>query len=67
MKTRLIKYIEYFTTKNWKFAGKDSDVFQISAQNKVLCTRRGGSNEYSQSMSLNRNKKNNIYPCKPQF
>ena len=24
-------------------------------------------NEYSQSMFLSRNKKNNVYPCKPQF
>ena len=29
--------------------------------------RRGGSNEYLQSMFLSRNKKNNVYPCKPQF
>ena len=29
--------------------------------------RRGGSNEYTQSMFLSRNKKNNLYPCKPQF
>ena len=28
---------------------------------------RGGSNEYPYSMFLSRNKKNNIYPCKPQF
>ena len=28
---------------------------------------RGGSNEYPQSMFLSRNKKNNAYPCKPQF
>ena len=28
---------------------------------------QGGSNEYSQCMFLNRNKKNNEYPCKPQF
>ena len=27
----------------------------------------GGSNEYPQSMFLGRNKKNNVYPCKPQF
>ena len=26
-----------------------------------------GSNEYPQSMFLSRNKKNNVYPCKPQF
>ena len=33
-------------------------------------TRRGGSNgrdEYPQSMFLSRNKKNNVYRCKPQF
>ena len=27
----------------------------------------GSSNEYPQSMFLSRNKKNNAYPCKPQF
>ena len=29
--------------------------------------RRGGSNEYPQSLFLSRNKKINAYPCKPQF
>ena len=29
--------------------------------------RRGGSNEYPQSMFFSRNKKNNVYPCKTQF
>ena len=29
--------------------------------------RRGGSNEYPQSMVLSRNNKNNVYPCIPQF
>ena len=29
--------------------------------------RQGGSNEYPQSMFLSRNKKNNVYSCKPQF
>ena len=33
MKTRLFKYIENFTTKNWNFSGKYSDIFHISAQN----------------------------------
>ena len=35
---------------------------------RVECNqiRRGGSNEYTQSMFLSRNKKNNLYPCKPQ-
>ena len=29
--------------------------------------RRGGSNEYQESMFLSRNRKINVYPCKPQF
>ena len=29
--------------------------------------RPGGSNEYPLSMFLSRRKKNNVYPCKPQF
>ena len=29
--------------------------------------RRGGSNAYPKSMFLSRNKKNNVYPYKPQF
>ena len=74
-------YIEHFTTKYWKFSDKISDsffffffffFFHISAQN-IDCgyslepPRRGGSNEYPQSIFLSRNKKNNVYPCKSQF
>ena len=49
-----------------------SDIFHISAQNvdrgySLEPPRRGGSNEYPQSMFLSRNKKNNVYPCKPQL
>ena len=46
--------------------------FQISDQN-IDCgyplepPRGGGSNAYPQSMFLSINKKNNVYPCKPQF
>ena len=47
--------------KTEKFSDKNSDIFYISAQNI------GGSNEYPQSIFLSRNKKNNVYPCKPQF
>ena len=71
-KTRLFKYIENFTTKNWKFSDKICNIFHSSAQN-IDCgyslepPRRRGSNEYPQSMFLSRNKKNNVYPCKPQF
>ena len=54
------------------FQIKKSDLFHISAQN-IDCEdsleppRRGGSNEYPQSMFLSRSNKNNVYPCKPQF
>ena len=71
-KTRLFKYTENFTTKKWQFSDKNSDIFHNSAQN-IDCgyslepPRRGGSNEYPQSMFLSRNNKNNVYPCKPQF
>ena len=58
--------------KNWKFSDKNSNIFHISAQNidfgySLEPPRRGGSNEYPQSMFLSRNKKTNVYPCKPQF
>ena len=71
-KTRLFKYIYKFMTKIWKFSDKNPDIFHIPAQN-IDCgyslepPRRGGSNEYPQTMFLSRNKKNNVYPCKPQF
>ena len=57
--------IENFQTKN-------SNIFHISAQNidcgySLESPRRGGSNEYPQSVFLSRNKKNNVYPCKPLF
>ena len=51
---------------------KTSDIFHTFAQN-IDCgyslepPRRGGSNEYPQSMFFSRNKKNNAYPCTPQF
>ena len=51
---------------------KNSGSFHISAQNidygySLELPRGGGSNEYSQSMFLSRNRKINVYPCKPQF
>ena len=54
------------------FRQKNSDIFHISAQN-IDCgyllepPRRGGSNKYPQSMFLTRNKKHNVYSCKPKF
>ena len=61
----------------WKFYHqklyiKNSDILHISAQN-IDCgyslepPQRGSSNEYPQSMFLSRNKKNNVFSCKPQF
>ena len=32
-KTSLFKYVENFTTKNWKYSDKNSDIFHISTQN----------------------------------
>ena len=74
-KTCLFKYTENFTTKNENFQIKQSDIFHISAQKhkNINCGHslepplRGGSNEYPQSMFLSKNKKHNVYPCKPQF
>ena len=66
-KTRLFKYSENFTTK--------TGIFHISAQNIEDCgyslelPQWGSSNKYRypQSMFLSRNKKINVYPCKPQY
>ena len=58
--------------KNENFQIKNSDIFHISAQN-IDCgysleqPRQAGPNEYPQSIFMSRNKKNNVYPCKPQF
>ena len=65
-----IKKISPPKTKNFQM--KNSDIFHIPAQN-IGCgyllelPKRGSSNEYPQSMFLSRNKKNNVYRCKPQF
>ena len=51
---------------------KNCDIFLIFALN-IDCgytlepPQRGCSNEYPQSMFKSKNKKNNIYPCIPQF
>ena len=67
-----IQIYRKFYLQKQTFQIKKFDIFHISAQN-IDCghslepPRRGGSNEYPQSMFLSRNKKNNAYPCKPQF
>ena len=65
-------YWKFYHQKKGKLQIKNLILFHISAQH-IDCRysleppRRGGSNEYPQSMFLSRNKKNNVYPCKPQF
>ena len=72
-KTRLIKYTENFTTKNWKISDKKNfDIFHISAQN-IDCgyslepPRRGGSNEYPQYMFWAEIRKITYTPANPSF
>ena len=71
-KTCLFKYTENFPTKKWKFSDKNFWYFSYFCSKHRLWVlartpRWGGSNEYPQSMLLSRNKKNNVYPCKPKF
>ena len=64
---------DFLALKNENFQLKNLDIFLIFAQN-IDCgytlepPRRGGSNEYPQSMFFSKNKKNTeVYPCIPQF
>ena len=65
-------YLTFCHQKNENFQIKNYDIFHIYGHN-IDCgyslepPRRGGSNEYPQSMFLSGSKKNNVYPCKPQF
>ena len=62
-------YRKFHVQKTEKFQIKNSDSFHISAQN-IDCgysLEPPGSNEYPQSMFSSKNKKNNVYLCKPQF
>ena len=72
-KTCLFKYIEKFTTKKWKFSDKKILIFfHISARN-IDCRysleppRRGGSNEYPQSMFWAEIRKIKYTPVNPSF
>ena len=62
----------FFSRKNLKFHQKNVDIFLIFAQN-IDCgytlepPRRGGSNEYPQSMFWSKNKKNRYTPANPSF
>ena len=65
-------YWEFYHQKLKKIQLKTSGSFLISVLN-IDCGYlleppwRGGSNEYPQSKFLSRNKKTNVYLCKPQF
>ena len=66
------RYYKILPPKNWKSSDKNSDTSHISAQNiefgySLEPPQQGGSNEYPQFMFSSRNKKNNVYPCKPLF
>ena len=68
-----MQYTEIFeVVKNENFQLKIFDIFLIFAQN-IDCgytlepPRRGGSNEYPQSMFWSKNKKNRYTPAYPSF
>ena len=68
-----MRYTEIFkAVKNENFQWKFLDIFLIFAQNKdcgytLEPPRRGGSNEYPQSMFWSKTKKNRHTPAYPSF
>ena len=62
-KTRLFKYIENFTSKNWKFSDKKTLIFFYNSAQNIDCgyllepPRQGGSNEYPSSIYVFEQKK----------
>ena len=62
-----IQIYSKFYHQKIKNSNKNSDIFYKNIDCGYSLEPRGGSNEYPQSMFLSRNKKNNVYPCKPQF
>ena len=68
-----MQYTENFKlVKNISFQKKIFDIFLIFAQNidcgyRLELPRRGGSNEYPQSMFWSKNKKNRYTPSYPNF
>ena len=73
MKTRPLNILALFMAAQMKsFRWKKCYLFVIFAQNKdcgysLELPHWGSSNRYPQSMFYSRNKKNNIFPCKPHF
>ena len=54
-------------TFRWKILAVHISAQNIDCEYLLELPHQDGSNEYPQSMFLSRNKKNNVYPCKPQF
>ena len=69
--TRLFKYMENFTSKQTEDFQIQTLLVFIFLLKNIHCgyslepPRRGGSNEYPHYMLLRKNKKKNVYPCKP--
>ena len=71
-KTRVFKYIEHFTSKNWKNSDKKLWYFSYFCSKHKLWyslepPRQGGSDEYPQSMFLNEIRKIMYTPVNPCF
>ena len=66
-------HCKFYRRKYENIKTKNCDFFFLIFAQNIDCgyslepPRRGGSNEYTQSMFSTRNKKNYVYPCKPQF
>ena len=66
-KTRLFNFFVNFTSKNCKFSDKKNpDSFHISAQNIDCGYTLEPPLTSTDNLLSSRNKKNNVYPCKPQ-
>ena len=67
-----MQYGDFFQKQKLKISLEKIDIFLIFAQN-IDCgytlepPRRGGSNEYPQSMFCSKNKKNMYTPANPSF
>ena len=62
-----IQIYRTFHLQKLKISDKKTPILFIFLQKYRLWVLMFGSNEYPQSMFLGRNKKNNVYPCLPQF
>ena len=60
-KTCLFKYIEILTVKNWSFRIKFRHFSNFCSKHRLWVLVRTASPRWG------RNKKNNVYPCKPQL